>query len=79
MVGSMYLAPMLHMWYCKALPFIGSRIFNEATPKAARVFTSMACDQLLFAPILLMGFFVFDGIVKDFSIGGLKKGIKSYK
>ena len=57
-VGSLYFAPMLHMWYCKALPYIQSKVFSEATPKATKVFASMAADQLAFAPIILAGFFI---------------------
>ncbi len=70
-VGASYLAPMLHVWYCKMLPMIQKKIFSEKTAKATRVFTSMAFDQLLFAPVLLVGFFVYDGVVNDFSINGL--------
>jgi protein Mpv17 len=70
---------MLHMWYCKILPYLGSLVFKEATPKATRVFTSMAADQLLFAPIILAGFFVTNSLFEDPSTEGLKKGIKSYK
>lgn len=58
---------------------IQKKIFSEQTAKATKVFTSMAFDQLLFAPVLLVGFFVYDGVVNDFSINGLKKGIQSYK
>ena len=67
------------MWYCKILPYLGSLVFKEATPKATRVFTSMAADQLLFAPIILAGFFVTNSLFEDPSTEGLKKGIKSYK
>ncbi len=52
---------------------IQKKIFSEQTAKATKVFTSMAFDQLLFAPVLLVGFFVYDGVVNDFSINGLKK------
>ena len=63
------------MWYCKVLPAIGAKLFNESTSKAGRVFTSMAFDQLLFAPIFLSGFFIYDGLTKDFSVNGFGKGI----
>jgi len=39
----------------------------------------MLFDQLIFAPFLLVGFFVYDGVVNDFSMKGLQKGIQSYK
>ncbi len=39
----------------------------------------MAADQLLFAPIILAGFFVTNSLFEDPSTEGLKKGIKSYK
>jgi hypothetical protein len=58
---------------------MGSKIFNESTSKAKRVFTSMAADQLIFAPLLLSGFFISDGLLKEFSANGFKKGIQSYK
>ena len=67
------------MWYCKVLPYLGSLIFKETTPKATRVFTSMAADQLLFAPLILAGFFVTNSLFEDPSTEGLKKGIKNYK
>ena len=75
----MYLAPILHLWYCKLLPKIGNTIFNEKTAKTTRVFTSMAFDQFLFAPLFLSGFFIIDGITKDFSIQGFWNGVKSYQ
>lgn len=67
------------MWYCKILPYFGSLVFKEATPKATRVFVSMAADQLLFAPIILAGFFITNSLFEDPSTEGLKKGIKNYK
>ena len=39
----------------------------------------MAFDQLLFAPIILVGFFIYDGLVNDCSMKGLDAGIKNYK
>lgn len=70
---------MLHMWYCKLLPYLQSFVFNEATPKATRVFISMAADQLAFAPVILAGFFITNALLDDPSVNGLNKGIKSYK
>ena len=70
---------MLHTWYCKALPFLQSLVFNQATHKATRVFSSMAVDQLVFAPIILAGFFVVNSLIENPSAEGLKKGVRSYK
>ena len=78
-VGSVYFAPMLHMWYCKMLPYLGSLVFKEATPKTTRVLISMAADQILFAPFILAGFFLTNSLFEDPSTEGLKKGIKNYK
>ncbi len=78
-VGAGYFAPVLHLWYCKMLPYLGSLVFKETTPKAARVLISMAADQLAFAPVILAGFFICNSLVIDPSVEGLKKGIKSYK
>jgi len=70
---------MLHNWYCRALPYFGSKVFNETTPKAARVLISMAADQLAFAPIILAGFFIINALIDDPSSQGFKKGVVSYK
>jgi protein Mpv17 len=79
LVGNFYVAPCLHAWYCKILPVVMGRIFGETAPKAARVFSSMAADQLLFAPIFLCGFFIVDGVFKQPNAEGLQKGIQNYK
>lgn len=65
LVGAGYFAPMLHMWYCKMLPYFGSRVFSESTPKTTRVLVSMAVDQLAFAPIILAGFFITNALFDD--------------
>jgi hypothetical protein len=64
-VGAVYFAPVLHMWYCKMLPYLQSLVFNQATPKATRVFISMAADQLAFAPLILAGFFISNSLCED--------------
>lgn len=68
LVGAGYFAPMLHNWYCRALPYFGSLVFKETTPKAARVLISMAADQLAFAPIVLAGFFIVNALIDDTSM-----------
>jgi hypothetical protein len=61
-MGSFYFAPCLHAWYCKILPKIGDKLFSTST-KTVRVIGSMLFDQLAFAPILLSGFFTFNGLL----------------
>ena len=77
LVGTTYVGPCLHVWYCKALPLIGNFMFKETTKKSARVFTLMSADQLLFTPFYLVGFFIYNGFVNSFSTKGLTEGIKN--
>ena len=51
------MAPMLHMWYCKVLPSIVSKL--SITTKTKEVFTKLAFDQTIFASTLLAGFYIF--------------------
>lgn len=77
-MGAAYIAPCLHFWYCKALPKISAQLFSNAS-KFVKVFGSMLFDQLLFAPVLLTGFFAFNGLVVERSLSGAQKGIKDCK
>jgi hypothetical protein len=79
LVGTTYVGPLLHVWYCKMLPAFGNMIFKESTKKSTRVFTFMSADQLIFTPLNLVGFFIFNGFVDDFSIQGLKNGLENCK
>ncbi len=45
------------------LPKIGDKLF-KTSKKTTRVFGSMAMDQLIFAPILLSGFYMFYSSVR---------------
>lgn len=63
LVGSTYVGPLLHLWYCKLLPTIGNLLFKQTTKKSARVFTLMSADQFLFTPFYLIGFFIYNGIM----------------
>lgn len=77
-MGFGYIAPALHVWYCKLLPRIQAAIF-PAVSKTVKVFGSMAIDQLLFAPVLLTGFFPVNQIVMDRDISSFSKGVKVWR
>lgn len=77
-MGFGYIAPALHLWYCKLLPRIQAVIFPQAT-KVVKVFGSMALDQLAFAPILLTGFFPINQVVMDRDIKSFKKGVEVWR
>lgn len=65
MVGFIYTAPMLHVWHSKIVPVLSKRIFPENVSKFRRVFTLVTCDQFLFVPILLTGFFMVNSLVNS--------------
>lgn len=79
LVGSTYVGPLLHLWYCKLLPIIGNFFIKETTKKSAKVFTLMSADQLLFTPFYLVGFFLYDGLMNQCSTKGFIKGFKNCK
>jgi hypothetical protein len=64
--GTFYMGPCLHFWYTHSIPAILNTVLrNEAKNKRfVRAATGMAFDQLLFAPVVLAGFFVFLNVVK---------------
>ena len=78
-VGFGYIAPALHVWYCKWLPALSNKVFAAGTAKGVRVFGQMLFDQLLFAPVLLTAFYPINQIVIDRDIGAFGKGVKAWK
>ena len=72
--GGTYIAPALHVWYCKLLPIINNTAFKTWS-KTGKVFGSMALDQLAFAPTLLFGFFIFHSGIQ----GNPMKGVEVAK
>ena len=76
--GAFYIAPALHVWYCKLLPRIATKLFPNFS-NTSMAFGKMAVDQLGFAPILLSGFFPFVGMVNSRSLEGLKIGVGDIK
>lgn len=77
-MGFAYIAPALHLWYCKLLPRVQAAVFPTAS-KTVKVLGSMAFDQLVFAPILLTGFFPFNQVIADRSFGSFAKGVEVSK
>jgi protein Mpv17 len=77
-MGFGFIAPALHVWYCKLLPTISGALFSTST-KTVRVLGSMLFDQLLFAPILLTGFYPVNQIVVDRDINSFGKGVKAWR
>jgi hypothetical protein len=77
-LGFTYIAPALHVWYCKLLPRISSALFS-ASSKPVRVFGCMLFDQLLFAPALLTVMFPFNQIIIDRDVNAWKKGVEVWK
>ena len=75
MVGTFYLGPCLHLWYCKGMPIVINRTLGSNPSRMSSSVTGMLYDQLLFAPIFLSGFFVFQGVVNERSPKGISKGI----
>ena len=78
-MGALYIAPALHAWYCKLLPKVQGIVFSANVSKTVKVLGSMAMDQLLFAPILLSGFFPVNQMVVDRSFKSWEKGVKVCK
>lgn len=39
----------------------------------------MSADQLIFTPLYLVGFFIYNSLINDFSIKGFKKGFANCK
>jgi hypothetical protein len=77
LAGASYVGPLLHVWYGKTLPFIASMLLKDTTRKATRVFILMAADQLIFTPLYLIGFFIYDGLMDKPSAKGLAQGVKN--
>lgn len=65
---------MLHFWYCKILPPIAARILPQ-NPTALTL-GKMALDQIVFAPIILSGFFIFLSTISE---GDPAKGVKQIR
>ena len=74
-MGTFYLGPSLHVWYCKGLPQVVNRVAGPNASKFKASFTGMLFDQILFAPIFLSGFFVVQGLVGERSLEGVSKGV----
>jgi protein Mpv17 len=69
--GAFYIAPMLHFWYCKALPVISTRL--NLSSHRAMVATKLALDQTIFASLITTGFYIFlNGISKRSLEAGIK-------
>jgi hypothetical protein len=79
--GTLYMGPCLHYWYTHSVPAILRIIFSNHSKdnKFVRAATGMAFDQLLFAPIVLSGFFVFLNLVKEPKPSGFSTGITQTK
>jgi hypothetical protein len=77
-MGFTYIAPALHLWYCKLLPRIQTRLFSTVS-KATRVLGSMCCEQLVFAPIVMSLFFPLNQMVTDRSLGSFRKGVRTFE
>jgi hypothetical protein len=77
-MGFGYIAPALHMWYCKLLPRIQASMFSTVS-KTVKVFGSMCCEQLVFAPIVMSAFFPINQMVMDRDIKSFSKGMKVLK
>jgi hypothetical protein len=78
-VGTTYVGPLLHVWYCKMLPAFGNMVFKESTKKSTRVLALMSADQLIFTPLYLVGFFIYNSLINNFSLKGLQKGMQNCK
>jgi hypothetical protein len=66
---------MLHVWYCKLLPPIAAKILPQNN-HVALTFGKMALDQIVFAPIILSGFFI---AYSTFAEGDPLKGANQIK
>ena len=75
----MYISPALHFWYGRGVPLVTSKVFGNNLSPFMKSVGGMVFDQLLFAPILLSGFFVFNGFIQTFDMDGLKNGVKECK
>lgn len=77
-MGFGYIAPALHMWYCKLLPRIQASLFSTVS-KSVKVFGSMCFEQLVFAPTVMAAFFPINQMVMDRDIRSFQKGIEVLK
>lgn len=77
-MGFGYIAPALHLWYCKLLPRVQAILF-PAVSKTVKVLGSMALDQLAFAPVLLTGFFPINQVVMDRDVNSFGKGVQVWR
>ena len=77
-MGFGYFGTALHFWYSKFLPRISAAVFSQCS-KPVSVFGRMLFDQLLFAPVLLTGFYPLNQVVMDRDIGSLGKGVQVWR
>jgi len=77
-MGFGYIGSCLHVWYSRLLPAL-SNTFIKSNSKSIQVFGRMLFDQLLFAPILLTGFFPINQIIIDRDIKAFGKGVEVWK
>jgi hypothetical protein len=68
------MGPALHVWYCIALPKLQTIVFKQSSTKIVRVLGSVMMTQLIFSPLLIIGFFFANEFVKDPSTKSVKIG-----
>ncbi len=77
-MGFGYIGTCLHVWYSRLLPALGNT-FIKSQSKTIQVFGRMLFDQLLFAPILLTGFFPINQVIIDRDVKSFGKGIEVWR
>lgn len=72
--GSVYAAPIGHLWYCKWAPKAMSAI---TTNKKIQPVVAMAMDQLMFTPPLMFSFLFFNEYLKNFNTKQAMQHVKN--
>ena len=61
------------------IPRIVPKLVGANASQLKFAFTGMLIDQLMFAPIFLSGFFMFQSFIQTFDSEGIKKGFQTWK
>ena len=78
-MGSTYIAPLLHVEFTKVLPQLVRRVAGSTERSFKTSLISMLIHQIVFDPIITAVFFIYHGFVQDRSMEGIRKGVENMK
>ena len=78
-MGSTYIAPLLHFEFTKVLPQLVRRVAGSTERSFKTSLVSMLIHQIVFDPFITVGFFIYHGWVQDRSMQGIRKGVDNLK